>query len=116
MEKKSNDRNGGVPIFDGTDFVTWKNFFVAYLRGWGSAHKCLDRQRPDISEGDYFEEYSDLCERDDEGTLIPGEKANAYFRKISSSARKWDKRNDKAIANIYSAVTTALMLSRNKCS
>ena len=108
MDKtKTNERTGGPPIFDGTDFVTWKNFFVAFLRGCGSAHKCLDRQRPDISEGTYFEEYSNLCEQDEEGTVIPGEEANAYFKKVANSARKWDKRNDKAIANIYSAVNNS---------
>ena len=107
MDKKTNERTGGPPIFDGTDFVTWKNFFIAFLRGCGSAHKCLDRQRPDISEGIYFEEYSNLCEHDEDGTVIPGDEANAYFRKVTNSARKWDKRNDKAIANIYSAVNNS---------
>lgn len=104
MEKDNYERTGGPPSFDGTDFVTWKNFFVAFLRGSGSAHKCLDRIRPDISEGEYAEEYTRLLEEDEDGALLPGLEANAYFKKVSAMARKWDKRNDKAIASIYSAI------------
>ncbi|MFO0007251.1 MAG: hypothetical protein ACK559_39665, partial [bacterium] len=38
------------------------------------------------------------------GILLPDEESNSYLKKISASARKWDKRNDKAIALIFQAI------------
>ena len=103
-EMENSYESSGPPRFDGNDFVSWKSFFGAYLRGSGSAHKCLDLERPDINKSPYLEEFEQKCYPDDEGVLMPGDEANEYVKKIKASAKKWDKRNDKTIGLIFQAV------------
>ena len=103
-ESEKSYESSGPPRFDSNDFLTWKSFFVAYLRGNGSAHKCLNLERPDINKSPYIDEFEQLCVVDENGILLPDDAAKAFIKKISAAARKWDKRNDKAVALIFQAI------------